>query len=79
MNAIDACRKGFVAIGVFSLFINLFDADSPLNMLQLFDLVLTSRNTDKLIVLMLIACVALLVMTTLEILRGAMLLVRLGT
>lgn len=76
--AIDACRKGFVAIGVFSLFINLLMLTAPLYMLQLFDRVLTSRSTDTLIVLMLIAGVALLVMTILEIVRGAM-LVRLGT
>ena len=76
--AIDACRKGFVAIGVFSLFINLLMLTAPLYMLQLFDRILTSRSTDTLIVLMLIAGVALLVMTILEIVRGAM-LVRLGT
>lgn len=76
--AIDACHKGFVAIGVFSLFINLLMLTAPLYMLQLFDRILTSRSTDTLIVLMLIAGVALLVMTILEIVRGAM-LVRLGT
>ena len=76
--AIDACRKGFVAIGVFSLFINLLMQTAPLYTLQLFDRVLTSQGTDTLIVLMLIAGVALLVMTILEIVRGAM-LVRLGT
>ena len=76
--AIDAYRKGFVAIGVFSLFINLLMLTAPLYMLQLFDRILTSRSTDTLIVLMLIAGVALLVMTILEIVRGAM-LVRLGT
>ena len=76
--AIDACRKGFVAIGVFSLLINLLMLTAPLYMLQLFDRVLTSRSTDTLIVLMLIAGVALLVMTILEIVRGAN-LVRLGT
>jgi len=77
-TAIDACRKGFIAIGVFSLFINLLMLTAPLYMLQLFDRVLTSRSTDTLVVLMLIAAVALLVMTILEIVRGAM-LVRLGT
>lgn len=77
-TAIDACRKGFVAIGVFSLFVNLLMLTAPLFMLQLFDRVLTSRSTDTLLVLVLIAGFALIVMTALDIFRG-MVLVRLGT
>lgn len=76
-SAIGACRKGLVAIGAFSLGVNLLMLTAPLFMLQLFDRVLTSRSTDTLVVLVLIAGVALIVMTILDILRG-MMLVRLG-
>ena len=77
-TAIDACRKGFIAIGTLSLFVNVLMLTAPLFMLQLFDRVLTSRSVDTLLVLVLIAAIALLVMTALDILRG-MMLVRLGT
>lgn len=76
-SALDACRKGFVAIGAFSLCVNLLMLTAPLFMLQLFDRVLTSRSTDTLLVLVLIAALALIVMTVLDIFRG-MMLVRLG-
>ena len=77
-ETLAASRGGFVAVGVFSLFINVLMLTAPLYMLQVFDRVLTSRSVETLIMLTLIAGVALLALAALDALRGAA-LVRIGT
>ncbi len=76
-DAFRACRGAFGAVAVFSLFINLLMLTVPLYMLQIFDRVLTSRSTETLVMLLLIAVLALMVMATLDGLRAFM-LVRVG-
>jgi len=64
------CKRGFAAVAVFSLFINLLMLTAPLFMLQVFDRVLSSRSTETLILLLVIAVAALLVFGLLDGLRG---------
>ena len=77
-ETLAASRGGFVAVGVFSLFINVLMLTAPLYMLQVFDRVLTSRSVETLVMLTLIAGAALLALGALDALRGAA-LVRIGT
>ena len=44
---LGAARWGFVAIGVFSFFLNLLMLVSPLYMMQVFDRVLASGRTEN--------------------------------
>ena len=69
-DALGVCRNGFIAVAVFSLFINLLMLTAPLYMLQLFDRVLSSRSTETLVMLTVIALAALLVYAILEAVRG---------
>ena len=71
-TALTACRKGFLAVVVFSLFINLLMLTVPIYMMQIYDRVLSSRNTDTLIMLLLIGGVALLVLALLDAVRGSL-------
>ena len=73
-EALSACRLGFAAVAVFSLCINLLVLTVPIYMLQLFDRVLSSRSTDTLVMLLLIAAVALLVMAALDGVRSILLI-----
>ena len=68
-QALSACRGGFAAVVVFSLFINVLMLTAPLYMLQIFDRVIVSRSEDTLLYLTLIAGVALLTLAALEITR----------
>ncbi len=77
-DALGACRGGFFAVALFSLFINLLMLATPLYMLQLFDRVLGSRSTDTLMVLTIITVLALLTMAGLMMARGRI-LVWIGT
>lgn len=72
-----ACRKAFVSIGVFSLFINMLVLTVPIFMVQVFDRVMTSRSVDTLLVLVMAALMALAVMALLDVIRSRM-LVRIG-
>ena len=72
-EAFAACRGGFFAVALFSLFINLLMLATPLYMLQLFDRVLGSRSTDTLMVLTIITVLALLTMAGLMVVRGRIL------
>jgi len=69
-DALSACRGGFVAVLVFSLVINLLMLTAPIYMLQVFDRVMSSRSTDTLLLLTIIAGIAFLVYGALEALRG---------
>ena len=57
-RTLAACRGGFLAVGLFSLAINLLLLTIPLYMLQLFDRVLTSRSEDTLFALSIAAASA---------------------
>ena len=68
------CGSYFLYAGLFSLFINLLLLTTPLYSMQVFDRVLTSRSTETLLVLTLLAAGALLAQLALEIVRGRLLL-----
>lgn len=70
IKALAVCRGGFSAVLVFSLFINVLMLTAPLYMMQVFDRVLSSRSSDTLLMLLLIATFALLVMGLLDAVRG---------
>lgn len=65
-ETLDKCSRVFIILAVFGLAINLLMLTAPLFMMQVFDRVITSRNTDTLVLLMLIAGLALLTMALLE-------------
>ena len=75
--SLKAARGGFLATALFSLAVNLLMLTAPLYMLQVFDSVLSSRSTDTLLMLTIIALVALATLAVLDAVRGAV-LVRLG-
>ncbi|WP_159692300.1 type I secretion system permease/ATPase [Cognatazoarcus halotolerans] len=70
-------RSALIAVGVFSLCINLLMLTSPLYMLQIYDRVLVSRSVDTLLLLSVVALGALVILGVLETLR-ARVLVRVG-
>ena len=76
-NVLASCRRGFLAVVVFSLAINVLMLTVPFYMLQVFDRVLSSNSTDTLILLSMIAGAALLTLAALEFVRG-FILVRTG-
>ncbi|MGF1526373.1 MAG: type I secretion system permease/ATPase [Candidatus Competibacterales bacterium] len=76
-RAVKACRQSFVAVGVFSLFINLLMLVPPLYMLQVYDRVLTFRSEYTLLMLTLLMMAAIAVMGGLEWVRSRI-LVRVG-
>ncbi|MCQ4160761.1 type I secretion system permease/ATPase [Roseomonas sp. GC11] len=69
-RAIAACRREFVAVGLFSGVVNLLQLTISLYMMQVFDRVLATRNMDTLLFLTLIALAALLLLAVLEGVRG---------
>jgi ATP-binding cassette subfamily C protein len=76
-EAFRATRPGFLTAVLFSLFINILAFVSPLYMLQIYDRVITSRNTMTLLALTLIAVFLVIIYAALEKVRSAI-LVRLG-
>src|SRR6516162_7152311 len=76
-EAFQATRPGFLTAIFFSLFINILAFVSPLYMLQIYDRVITSRNSMTLIALSVIAVFLISVYAALEKIRSAI-LVRLG-
>ncbi len=62
----DASRSAFLALAAFSALVNILMLTAPLYMLQVFDRVLASRNTDTLLLLSLIAGLAFLTLAALE-------------
>jgi len=77
-KGLSICRRGFVSVGVFSVVINLLMLTIPIYLFQLSDRVLTSRNTDTLIMLTVVAIGAILAMVALDMMRRLM-LSRIGT
>jgi ATP-binding cassette subfamily C protein len=76
-EAFRATRPGFLTAIFFSLFINILAFVSPLYMLQIYDRVISSRNTMTLIALTVIAVFLVVIYAALEKIRSAI-LVRLG-
>ncbi|WP_115678688.1 type I secretion system permease/ATPase [Legionella hackeliae] len=64
-----ASRSAYLYVGFFSLFINLLMLTIPLYMMQIFDRVLASHSYETLIYLTLIAILALLVLSLLDVVR----------
>lgn len=76
-RSLHRSRKVFLAVGIFSLFINLAMLNGPLFMLQVYDRVLTSQSKETLTFLTLLAIGILLFQSLVEIVRSN-LLVRAG-
>lgn len=70
-RALSSCRSVFWLVGVFSGVANLLQLTVSLYMMQVFDRVLTTRSTDTLLYLTLIAVAALGVLAALDAIRGA--------
>ncbi len=68
-SAWGSLRKGFVAVAVFSLFLNFLMLAGPLYMLQVYDRVLTSQNADTLIALSLLLAGVFVVIACLDLMR----------
>src|SRR5919199_1326727 len=69
-RALQACRKQFLLVGLFSGAVNLLQLTTSLYMMQVFDRVLATRVLDTLLYLSLIAVAAVLVLAMLEAVRG---------
>ncbi|WP_207539798.1 type I secretion system permease/ATPase [Sabulicella rubraurantiaca] len=69
-RAIAACKGQFTLVGAFSGVVNLLQLTVSIYMMQVFDRVLATRNTDTLVHLTLIAFFALLVLAALEACRS---------
>ncbi len=76
-RAFRQARPALMAVGFFSLCINLLMLTSPLYMLQVYDRVLVSRSVDTLMLLSAVALGALIIFGILEAVR-ARVLVRVG-
>ena len=76
-QALDGCRYSFLAVGFFSLFINLLLLVPPLYMLQVYDRVIPTRSEATLLMLTLVTVFFFLVMGGLELVRSRI-LVRVG-
>lgn len=75
--ALASVKGGFIAVGVFSLVINVLMLVSPLYMLQVYDRVLTSRSFETLIYLTVLAVSLIAFNALLELVRSRI-LVRVG-
>ena len=76
-DALIRCRDGLIAVGAFSMGINLLVLTVSIYMLQVYDRVLPGRSVETLVYLTIIAAGALGTMGALEVLRSRI-LVRLG-
>lgn len=63
-------KKSFIHMGVFSFFINILMLTVPIYMMQVFDRVLVSHSYQTLFFLTLIAFLAILIMSAMEIVRS---------
>jgi ATP-binding cassette subfamily C protein EexD len=71
--ALKASKRGFIAAGFFSLFINLLMLTAPLYMLQVYDRVVASRSLDTLLYLTILMVFMFSIMGTLEWVRSRIL------
>jgi ATP-binding cassette subfamily C protein len=65
----DLARRTFIAVGFFSVFVNLLMLTMPIYLFQISDRVLTSRSMDTLVMLSLLALGFILVLSLLDTLR----------
>ena len=72
-SAIKASKKGFMAAGFFSLFINILMLTAPFYMLQVYDRVVTSRSLETLLFLTMIMVFLFGVLGVLEWVRSRIL------
>src|SRR5262245_26508271 len=76
-DVLTHCRNGFIAVGAFSMGINLLVLTVSIYMLQVYDRVLPGRSIETLIYMTIIAAGALAGMAALDVMRSRI-LVRLG-
>jgi ATP-binding cassette subfamily C protein EexD len=76
-DALRASKKGFIAAGFFSFFINILMLTAPLYMLQVYDRVVAARSFDTLVYLTIIMIGMFTIMGLLEWVRSRV-LVRVG-
>lgn len=69
-RAIASCRSHFMLVGAFSGVANMLQLTVSVYMMQVFDRVLATRNTDTLLYLTLIAIFAIFILAILEAVRG---------
>jgi len=72
-DAMAKCRWQFVAVGVFSVFVNLLMLTGPLFMLQIYDRVLSSRSEETMVALLILVTGLFAMMGLLEFIRGRVL------
>lgn len=68
-DAMRACRKVYLGVGTFSFCLNLLMLATPIYMMQIYDRVLATQNTDTLLLLTVIVVAALVVFAILDALR----------
>jgi ATP-binding cassette subfamily C protein EexD len=73
IEALSSCRGAFVAVGVFSLLINLLMLLPAIYMLQVYDRVMASRSLETLAMITLIILAMFAVMGVLQVLRSRVL------
>ncbi|WP_311944976.1 type I secretion system permease/ATPase [Halomonas piscis] len=76
-RALKACKGSFVAVGFFSMFVNLLMLVPPMYMLQVYDRVLSTQSEDTLLMLTLLVIFLFAIMGGLELVRSRI-LVRVG-
>ncbi|MDW8314820.1 MAG: type I secretion system permease/ATPase [Rhodovarius sp.] len=69
-RSLAAVRGHFVVVGAFSGVVNFLQLTVPVYMMQVFDRVLSTRNTDTLLYLTLLAIFAIGIVAVLEVVRG---------
>jgi len=67
------CRWHFLAVAIFSIFVNLLMLTGPLFMLQIYDRVLSSRSQETLVALLILVTGLFFMMGLLEFVRGRVL------
>ncbi|WP_017430847.1 type I secretion system permease/ATPase [Vreelandella jeotgali] len=76
-RALKACKGSFVAVGFFSMFVNLLMLVPPMYMLQVYDRVLSTQSEDTLLMLTLLVIFLFAIMGGLQLVRSRI-LVRVG-
>jgi ATP-binding cassette subfamily C protein len=72
-NAMGSCRRHFISVAIFSVFVNLLMLTGPLFMLQIYDRVITSRSEETLVALLLLVTGLYALMGLLDFARGRVL------
>jgi len=72
-NAMSTCRSHFIAVAIFSVFVNMLMLTGPLFMLQIYDRVITSGSVETLVALLLLITGLFIMMGLLDFARGRVL------